>query len=78
MEALLKLQQDGKIRAIGVSNFGPQDLAEALSVGPIASNQLSYNLLWRAVEFEVQPQCVDHQVGILCYSPLMQGLLIGK
>lgn len=78
MEALLKLQQDGKIRAIGVSNFGPQDLAEALSVGPIASNQLSYNLLWRAVEFEVQPQCVDHQVGILCYSPLMQGLLSGK
>ena len=76
--ALEKLRRQGKVRAIGVSNFGVADLAEYLSLGACATNQIPYSLLWRAIEFEIQPKCVDSGVGILPYSPLAQGLLTGK
>lgn len=78
MPRLLKLRDQGKVRHIGVSNFGPEFLADALAAGPVQSNQLPYNLLWRPIEFEVLPLCVEKQVSILCYSPLCQGLLTGK
>ena len=78
LEALDRLQAEGKIRAWGVCNFGVADLSDLLARRVVASNQLSYNLLWRAIEHEIQPQCVEHGVGILCYSPLAQGLLTGK
>jgi aryl-alcohol dehydrogenase-like predicted oxidoreductase len=42
------------------------------------TDQLPYSLLWRAIEYEIQPRCVDESIGILCYSPLMQGLVTGK
>lgn len=74
-----ELRDEGKIRAIGVSNFGPIDLAECLVTGiPIASNQLAYSLLFRAIEFEILPLCVEEGVSVLCYSPMLQGLLTGK
>lgn len=76
--ALERLQQQGKIRTYGVCNFGPEDLAELLSVGSPVSNQLPYNLLWRAIEYEIIPTCMEHDIGILCYSPLAQALLTGK
>jgi len=76
--ALAELRAEGKIRAIGVSNFGPAYLADALAAGPIAANQLSYSLLWRPIEHEILPTCVAEGVGILCYSPLCQALLTGK
>lgn len=78
---LERLREQGKARAIGVSNFGPQDLAQALEVGaatPPVTNQLPYSLLSRAVEYEIQPACVRAGVGILCYSPLLWGLLADK
>jgi len=78
MGALKQLQQQGKIRAIGVSNFGPLDLAEIIQPGRCEANQIPYSLLWRAIEFEIQPICVDQQISILPYSPLAQGLLTGK
>ncbi len=75
---LQRLQKQGKVRAVGVCNFGPEDLAEILKGGWVESNQLPYSLLWRAIEFEIQAACADNGVGILCYSPLAQGLLTGK
>ncbi|AHF90822.1 aldo/keto reductase [Opitutaceae bacterium TAV5] len=77
-ETLLALKDEGKIRAIGVCNFGPQDLAEAVRVMPIATNQMPYSLLWRGVEFEVIPLCRKLGIRLLAYSSLMQGLLTGK
>ena len=44
----------------------------------IAVNQVCYNLLFRAIEYDVIPFCEEHGIGITCYSPLMQGLLTGK
>jgi len=78
MEILERLQQQGKVRAIGVCNFGVKDLSDLLDIGQTTSNQLPYSLLWRAIEFELLPACLENNIGILAYSPLMQGLLTGK
>ncbi len=77
-QALAQLQAQGKVRAIGVSNFGPIDLQTLLQLGTPASNQLPYSLLFRAVEYEVQALCMQHGISILCYSPLLHGLLSGR
>jgi aryl-alcohol dehydrogenase-like predicted oxidoreductase len=77
VEALNKLKQQGKIRAIGVSNFAVQDLGEMLVTGEVQTDQLPYGLLWRLIEDQIKPLCVENGVGILCYSPLAQGLLAG-
>jgi len=78
--ALGELRGAGKIRAFGVSNFGVKDLAPCIAQPEYmpASNQLAYSLLFRAIEHEIQPFCVKHQIAILCYSPLLHGLLAGK
>ncbi len=75
---LEKLKMQGKVRAIGVSNFGPSFMREALAAGRVEANQLPYSLLWRPIEQEIQPICAENSIGILCYSPLCQGLLTGK
>jgi aryl-alcohol dehydrogenase-like predicted oxidoreductase len=78
-DALQALRRQGKIREIGVCNFGPATLREAWDAGaePV-TNQVAYSLLTRGVEFELAPRCASRGVGILCYSPLAQGLLGGK
>ena len=78
MEALLKLHTQGKIRAIGVCNFAVGDLSELLALGPCEADQLPYSLLWRTIEHEIQPLCLEKEVGLICYSPLMQGVLTGR
>jgi myo-inositol catabolism protein IolS len=76
--ALERLREQGVVRAIGVCNFGVRDLSELLRIRRVETNQLPYSLLWRAIEFEIRGKCVDEGLGILCYSPLVQGLLTGK
>lgn len=81
MKALEKLYAEGKIRAIGVSNFAVRDLEEArslLSRTDIVSNQVRYNFLQREIEEEVLPYCRKNNITILAYSPLAQGALTGK
>jgi len=78
MAVLLKLRDAGKIRSIGVCNFGVQDLTAALESAEIVTDQLPYNLLWRPIEVEIQPTCLENNVGLICYSPLAQGLLTGR
>ena len=78
LSAMERLVRDGKVRALGVCNFGPIDLADALRAHRVESNQLAYSLLARGVEYQVRPMCVENQIGLLCYSPLAQGLLTGR
>ncbi len=78
MSALNYLKQQGKIRAIGVSNFSKNQLEEALKYGIIDSVQPPYSLFWRKIEKEITPFCVEHNISILAYSSLAQGLLTGK
>lgn len=75
---LEKLRRQGKIRHIGVSNFGIQYMEEARADGmQIAVNQLPHNLLCRAIELEILPYCRRTGVGVMGYMALMQGLLAG-
>jgi myo-inositol catabolism protein IolS len=76
--ALEQLKSQGKIREIGVSNFGVRDLSEILELYPVVVNQLPYSLLWRVIEQEILPVCLANHVGLMCYSPLSQGLLTGR
>jgi aryl-alcohol dehydrogenase-like predicted oxidoreductase len=75
---LMKLKQQGKIRHIGVSNFGRAKLDEALATGAeIAINQLPYSLLARAIELEILPYCRSKGIGVIGYMALWQGVLSG-
>lgn len=74
---MMRLRDEGKIRAIGVSNFGPQDLGEWCENADCISDQVAYNLGFRAVEFDIVPACRKQNIGVLAYMPLMQGLLAG-
>lgn len=75
-DTLEQLQKDGKIRHVGVSNFGMDQMREVLSFDvDIAVNQVAYNLLSRAIESEVLPLCRAEGVGVVGYSTLMQGIL---
>lgn len=78
MSALNKLKEQGKIRAIGVSNFSGAQLEEASQYGRIDSLQPPYSLFWRQVEKDAMPYCVENNISILAYSSLAQGLLTGK
>jgi aryl-alcohol dehydrogenase-like predicted oxidoreductase len=79
LAALDECRSAGKIRHIGVCNFGIEDLQRAVATGvPIASNQVCYHLLWRGIEDEVVAFCQAHNIAILPWSPMGQGLLTGK
>ena len=78
MQALNKLKQDGKIRAIGVSNFNREQLAEAANYGRVDSLQPPYSLFWRKIEQDAIPYCIENNISVLAYSSLAQGLLTGK
>lgn len=71
-----KLRDQGRIRHIGVSNFGRERLDEALQTGAtIAVDQLPYSLVSRAIEWEILPDCAERGVGVVGYMALQQGLL---
>lgn len=79
MGALNELKTAGKIRAIGVSNFNAEQIEEALKYGRIDSLQPPYSLFWRVYENnDTVAACLQHEIGIIPYSPLAQGLLTGK
>jgi len=78
MSALNQLKEQGKIRAIGVSNFSRAQIEEASQYGRIDSLQPAYSLFWRQVEKDTMPYCVENNISILAYSSLAQGLLTGK
>ncbi|MGF1481656.1 MAG: aldo/keto reductase [Cyanophyceae cyanobacterium] len=78
MSALNHLQEQGKIRAIGVSNFSRAQLEEASRYGRVDSLQPPYSLFWRQVEQDAAPYCIENKISILAYSSMAQGLLTGK
>jgi aryl-alcohol dehydrogenase-like predicted oxidoreductase len=74
---MVKLQAEGKIRHIGVSNFNAAQMQRALAVAPIVSLQPPYSLLATDVEASTLPFALDHQIGVIVYSPMASGLLSG-
>jgi aryl-alcohol dehydrogenase-like predicted oxidoreductase len=76
--ALLKLKESGKIRAIGVSNYSPEQIKAFEGVTALDSNQPPYNLFERGIEADVLPACKEHDVALITYGALCRGLLSGK
>src|SRR5829696_3104956 len=76
--AMADLRRAGKIRAIGVSNFSPQQIEAFRKVAPVHTVQPPYNLFERAIENDVLPYCRDGNIVTLAYGPLCRGLLSGR
>jgi aryl-alcohol dehydrogenase-like predicted oxidoreductase len=75
--ALARLLKEGKIRAIGVSNYSPAQMDEFRKVAPIHSVQPPYNLFEREAESGILPYAAQHDMAVLCYGALCRGLLTG-
>jgi len=73
-----KLVKDGKIRFYGVSNFTVEQLRAAREFGRFDVLQPRYNLMDRAIETDLLPYCMAHNIGVMTYSALEYGLLSGK
>jgi aryl-alcohol dehydrogenase-like predicted oxidoreductase len=78
MDTLLEIQKQGKIRAIGVSNYSTEQMKDIMKSGKIVSLQPDYSLLNRSIEKDIVPYCAENKMGIIAYSPLASGLLTGK
>ena len=72
------LVQSGKVRYIGVSNYGLAELNRAAKTGSLSSLQPPYNLFIRDIEGEILPFCQGENIGVLAYEPLARGLLTAK
>lgn len=80
LEAFGELQEAGKIRHFGVSNFDPEDMADLWSYEAgraVATDQVLYNLSRRGVEFDLLPWCHRQRLPVMAYSPIEQGRLLG-
>jgi aryl-alcohol dehydrogenase-like predicted oxidoreductase len=74
---LAKLQKEGKVRWIGVSNFNVAQLKRAQAIAPVTSLQPPYSLVTRDIEPELLPHAKANGIGVICYSPMKAGLLSG-
>lgn len=78
MEAAQQLISQGKVRYAGVCNYSVAQMQEAEKSLTLVSNQVPYSMVKREIETEIIPYCIEHNIGILAYSPLQRGLLTGK
>lgn len=76
--AINELIEAGKVRTAGASNFSVEQLAEFHAVCPLSAFQPHFNMLQREIEQAQLPWCIEHDVAVLVYWPLMKGLLAGK
>ena len=72
---MVKVRAEGKARAIGVSNFGPELLARIEPVGHVDTLQPPFSLIQRETAAELLPWAREHGTGVLCYSPMGSGIL---
>jgi aryl-alcohol dehydrogenase-like predicted oxidoreductase len=75
--AMARLQKEGKVRWIGVSNFNVKEMRRAQAIAPITSLQPPYSLVRREIEHEILPYCRSEELGVIVYSPMASGLLTG-
>lgn len=78
MSALSMLREQGKITAIGLSNYGCEEIAAARACGPVHALQPGFSLVTPHAADELIPYCREHRIAVLPYSPLAKGLLTGK
>jgi methylglyoxal reductase len=78
MQCLMKLKEEGKIRAIAASNVDLEHIKQYQAAGVLDAIQPRYSMLDREIETEILPYCLANDISALAYSPLEQGLLTGK
>ncbi len=81
VDAFAALQEQGKIRHWGVSNFAMDDMVDLLALSrgrgeTCATNQVLYNLTRRGIEFDLMPLCREHGMPVMAYSPIEQGRML--
>jgi aryl-alcohol dehydrogenase-like predicted oxidoreductase len=74
---MAKLQQEGKVRHIGVSNFNVDQMRRAQAIAPIISVQPPYSIISPEIETEILPYAQANNIGVIIYSPMKSGLLTG-
>ena len=74
---LSRLQQQGKVRHIGVSNFSVRQMQRAQAIAPITSLQPPYSIVTREIEADILPFTLKNNIGVIVYSPMSAGLLTG-
>lgn len=77
-EEMARLQEQGKVRYIGVCNFNTAQLDRIRKIAPVTSLQPPYSMIRRDIEKELLPYCAKHNIGVVAYSPMQRGLLTGK
>jgi aryl-alcohol dehydrogenase-like predicted oxidoreductase len=78
MEAMIRLQEQGKVREVGVCNYTVAWMEEAEKTIKLASNQVPYSMVLRDIEKDIVPYSIQKRKSIIAYSPLQRGLLTGK
>jgi methylglyoxal reductase len=78
MQCLMKLKEEGKIRAIAASNVNLEHIKQYQAAGILDAIQPKYSMLDREIEKEILPYCHANSISTLAYTPLEQGLLTGK
>jgi aryl-alcohol dehydrogenase-like predicted oxidoreductase len=77
-ETMAELVEEGKVRHVGVSNFGVDLLERCERIRHVDSLQPPLSLIDRAALAELLPWCLARSTGVLCYSPMQSGLLSGS
>jgi aryl-alcohol dehydrogenase-like predicted oxidoreductase len=77
-DTLAALRREGKVSWIGVSNCDAAQLRRLLKIEQPAGLQPPYSLLRPEIEQELLPFCLEHNIGVIPYSPMQSGLLTGK
>ena len=75
---MAKLVQEGKIRAVGLSEASAKTIERAHAVHPIAALQTEYSIFSRDIEKDILPTCVELGISLVAYSPLGRGMLTGR
>jgi aryl-alcohol dehydrogenase-like predicted oxidoreductase len=76
-QTLATLQEEGKARWIGVSNFNVEQMKRAQKIAPVTSLQPPYSLIRRKIETDILPFCEKQGIGVISYAPMASGLLTG-
>jgi aryl-alcohol dehydrogenase-like predicted oxidoreductase len=77
-EAMVGLQREGKVLALGVSNFSPEQMEAWHRVAPLHTTQPPYNIFEREIESDILPYALSHKIIVLSYGAICRGLLSGK
>lgn len=77
-DAMRELYEEGLIRAIGVSNYAPEQMTAFRETAPLHTNQPPYNLFERGIDADVKPYCHNNDISLITYGALCRGMLSGK